>query len=143
MFAVENQRPGRIDYEVVALWLGSLLFLAAFTYPFWSPFYSSVCPMKTLAGIPCALCGGTRASYALTHFDFGEALSLNPLAALGGLAFSGYWTYSLGCVAMRRDRRIRFVGLQPDAAPHLRNSIVGAIAAVVVLNWTYLIWVGR
>lgn len=143
MFSFETQRPGRIDYEIITLWLGGLLFLAAFTYPLWSPFYSSECPMKVIAGIPCAMCGGTRASYALTHFHFAEALSMNPLTAFGGAGFGMYWIYSLGCVALRKDSRLRFIGLLPHAAPRVRTSVIGAIAAVVILNWSYLIWVGR
>jgi hypothetical protein len=36
------------------------------------------CPLRTLTGIPCPLCGMTRGVTALVHGDVGHALFLNP-----------------------------------------------------------------
>lgn len=38
------------------------------------------CPLRTLTGIPCPLCGSTRGVIAAIHGDLGHALSLNPAA---------------------------------------------------------------
>lgn len=45
------------------------------------------CPLRTLTGIPCPLCGMTRGVTALVHGELGRALTLNPGSYLAvGLA---------------------------------------------------------
>ena len=36
------------------------------------------CPLKTITGIPCPMCGMTRGVTALVHGDFARALLMNP-----------------------------------------------------------------
>jgi uncharacterized protein DUF2752 len=36
------------------------------------------CPLRTMTGIPCPLCGMTRGVTALVHGDLGHAVVLNP-----------------------------------------------------------------
>lgn len=36
------------------------------------------CPLRTITGIPCPLCGMTRGVTALVHGELGHALTLNP-----------------------------------------------------------------
>jgi hypothetical protein len=36
------------------------------------------CPLRTLTGIPCPMCGMTRGVTALVHGDFARALLMNP-----------------------------------------------------------------
>ena len=45
------------------------------------------CPLRTLTGIPCPLCGSTRGVIAAVHGHLGHALSLNP-ASLGVLVLA-------------------------------------------------------
>jgi hypothetical protein len=52
------------------------------------------CPIRSLLGIPCPTCGGTRAIIALKQFNIVSALSLNPLVTLG-LLLSGIWAMML------------------------------------------------
>ena len=40
------------------------------------------CPLRTLTGIPCPLCGSTRGVIAAVHGNIGHALALNP-ASIG------------------------------------------------------------
>jgi hypothetical protein len=44
------------------------------------------CPLRTMTGIPCPLCGMTRGVTAAVHGEFGRALQLNPgsILAVGG-----------------------------------------------------------
>ena len=44
------------------------------------------CGFHAVTGLPCPLCGGTRAAHAILSGDFARANSLNPLA-YPGLAF--------------------------------------------------------
>lgn len=46
------------------------------------------CPLRTLTGVPCPLCGSTRGVIAAVHGDIGDALTLNP-AAIGVLVLAG------------------------------------------------------
>lgn len=36
------------------------------------------CPLRSITGIPCPLCGSTRGVIAAVHGDVGRALTLNP-----------------------------------------------------------------
>jgi hypothetical protein len=40
------------------------------------------CPLKTVTGIPCPMCGMTRGVTALVHGDFARALLMNPASYL-------------------------------------------------------------
>lgn len=42
--------------------------------------YLPICPFKGMTGLPCPLCGGTRAAHALLQGDLPRAIYLNPLA---------------------------------------------------------------
>ncbi len=58
------------------------------------------CPFRTLTGLDCPGCGGTRALYALTQGDVGLALNHNVLTLVAlpllALAWLGWLRYSLG-----------------------------------------------
>jgi len=40
------------------------------------------CPLRTLTGVPCPLCGSTRGVIAAMHGHFAHALELNPASLL-------------------------------------------------------------
>jgi hypothetical protein len=40
------------------------------------------CPLRTLTGIPCPLCGSTRGVVAAVHGHLGHAVQLNPASLL-------------------------------------------------------------
>jgi hypothetical protein len=58
------------------------------------------CPLRTLTGIPCPLCGCTRGVIAAVHGHVGHALALNP-ASIGVLVLA------LLLVAGWRIQRVR------------------------------------
>lgn len=47
-----------------------------------------ICPLRTMTGIPCPLCGGTTAAISVARLDLLGALRANPVAVLGALAFA-------------------------------------------------------
>ncbi len=51
------------------------------------------CVFHALSGLPCPLCGGTRAARAILHGDMESALRLNPTAlpALAALLVGGFF----------------------------------------------------
>lgn len=93
-----------------------------------------VCPLKLLAGIPCAACGSTRAALALARLDVVAAFAVSPLAALawcllvaGGLAAGG---------AALAGREL------PEPPVWLAPRVRWALIAALLANWAYLIWSG-
>jgi hypothetical protein len=89
------------------------------------------CGLRTLTGIPCIGCGGTRAMRALAQGDLIGALAFNPLVFIAACAVP-IWLAS----AWIRHRRF------PDTAP-LRPIplpwIVVGLIAILAANWIYLI----
>jgi hypothetical protein len=87
--------------------------------------------LKNLTGLPCPFCGGTRAVFALLRGDLLQAFWFNPLATIGLLlALPGYFVY---------DKLLRPRGWEKP----LSKAFVILLIAALVVNWAYLIIVGR
>jgi Protein of unknown function (DUF2752) len=70
-----------VDLRALRL-LGLALVPAAFVVA-WTPVdVVPPCPLRTLTGIPCPLCGSTRGVVAAVHGHLGHALALNPASLL-------------------------------------------------------------
>lgn len=93
------------------------------------------CPLRTLAGIPCPFCGGTRAVAAVASGEVVEAVRFNPMVVAGLML-----VMSLGAVAVLAPHRV-----QTWARSLTCQSRPAGIAAValLILNWIYLIASGR
>jgi len=93
-----------------------------------------LCNFKRVTGVPCPTCGTTRAVIALTSGDVTQAFVLNPLTTLA--LFMGFFWMIL---------RIGF-GASMHCSFAIRGARIsawGALAALVLANWVYLIVVGR
>ena len=71
--AAVERRPAR-DLRIAAAGLVG----AAAIWPILPLHPPLACPMRTLTGIPCPLCGMTRACVAAAHGHLGASLSFNP-----------------------------------------------------------------
>jgi len=88
------------------------------------------CPLRTLAGVPCASCGSTRALVALAQGRPLEALAFNPLAFFGvvGLPLAALlW-------ALAGDRPA-LAKLQYSWPWWLR----GLVLAILAANWLWVL----
>ena len=89
------------------------------------------CPLRTVTGLDCPFCGGTRATRALLTGDVSTALDYNlivPLMALVALVGAGWWLVS-------RSSRISF---DPAVALARSSAVwIGLLVALVVF------WVAR
>ena len=61
--------------------MGGLLGAAA-TWPLLPVHPPVACPLRAMTGIPCPLCGMTRACVAAAHGHFGASLAFNPAGIL-------------------------------------------------------------
>ena len=95
-----------------------------------------VCVFRAATGIPCLTCGATRAAALLATGDVAGALAMNPLATLAGLALVPWGLADL--VLLARGR-----ALSVEIAPPAAWAVRGLAVAAVIVNWAYLLAVGR
>jgi len=96
----------------------------------------SLCTWKAFTGIPCPMCGTTRALACLGHVDLPGALAMNPLATAAALLVAAW---AVADLALLPSRRAFVVELGPGPARLLRAAVLAALAA----NWLYLVAAGR
>ena len=94
------------------------------------------CPLFTLTGIPCLLCGMTRSFLAMGGLDLGGAFTFHPLGpmvfiALAGLAAAMSWS-------LARGRRIKI-----SIDRHARGRVIAAGAMVLLIAWAVKVIVWR
>jgi len=127
---VSEPHPARgFGHAEVFAAIALLSFLAARFLPLLSiPF---TCPLRGMAGIPCATCGMTHAFVHLAHGDVARAFGASPLGAALAL---GVWLLSLA------DAIRLAVGAPLPRVP-ARAVRGAALAGVVALlaNWAYLV----
>lgn len=110
---------------VVSLLLASSTFCPGFP----------VCKWKSLTGIPCAGCGGTRALQSLMHGDWSGALLLNPGAVVLAAGFALASAYAAMVVVFRLPP------WRPSWARRVPWRWIGL--ALIAANWIYLLAAGR
>lgn len=119
----------RLGHADVFAALGALSFLVARFVPVLG--LPLVCPMRGLAGIPCATCGMTHAFVHLAHGEVGRAVQASPL---GALLAAGVWLLALADLA-------RLAVGAPLPVPSVRAvRAVTALGIVLLLcNWAWLV----
>lgn len=123
------RQTGRFGHPEVFALIALLSFLVARFLPVLAVPYT--CPLKGLAGIPCATCGMTHAFVHLAHGELARALGTSPL---GTLLAAGAWLY-----AAADGVRVALGAPLPVPAPGaLRAATVTGIAALLV-NWAWLV----
>jgi hypothetical protein len=88
------------------------------------------CPLRTLTGVPCPLCGMTTAATGLASGDLGAALAANPFALL----LAGF------TLVMTVLMVARAIGRAPAAAqwePSRRRQILWVAAVLAVASWAF------
>ncbi len=111
-----------------------LLALAGFSpdaVPASFPFATSC---GSMTGLPCIFCGATRAMHYLLHGEFGRALYYNWLVYpfLAGVCAILF----LIALELLLDRNL----LARLPRPHMTRNSIGALAAGVVLLWSFQVY---
>ena len=92
------------------------------------------CTFKKITGIPCATCGGTRATFYLSHLQFKQSLLMNPMVFLGFIGLLMWGIISLTSIAFHKSKPITF------ALPGKRLLIILLVGGLLI-NWAYLIFI--
>jgi hypothetical protein len=109
--------------------IAALSFLVARFVPLLGVPYT--CPLRGLAGIPCATCGMTHAFVHLAHGEVALALAASPLgAALAAAA----WLFALADAA----RVALGAPLPVPSIPAARAAAAAGVAALLA-NWAWLL----
>ena len=129
MTALRWQRAPRFGHAEVFAALAALSFLAARFLPLLAlPF---VCPMRGLAGIPCATCGMTHAFVHLAHGEVARAVAASPL---GAALAAGAWLLAALDLA-----RAALGAPLPVPSPRLARGAVAFGLVALLGNWAYLV----
>ncbi len=127
--AGESTPARRLGHAEVYAGIAVLSFLAARFLPLLGmPF---MCPLRGLAGIPCATCGMTHAFVHLAHGDVARAFAASPLGAALAL---GAWLFALADLA-----RLAAGRPLPAISPRLGRGAAVAGAVALLVNWAYLV----
>jgi hypothetical protein len=123
------REPRRFGHAEVFAAIAALSFLVARFVPVLAlPF---TCPLKGLAGIPCATCGMTHAFVHLAHGEVTLAFGASPL---GALLAGGAWLYALADLA-----RLALGAPLPVASPRALRAAAALGVAAVLANWAWLL----
>ena len=91
----------------------------------------TLCGVKKLTGLPCPFCGGVRATAALGQGSLAEAFAWNPAVTL---LHAGMLTSGAALVLGRTP---------PWLTPERQRFVFRAILVILLVNWLYLVAVGR
>jgi hypothetical protein len=123
------RRPQRFGHAEVFAAIALFSFVVARFLPVLAvPF---VCPLRALAGIPCATCGMTHAFVHLAHGELARAFAASPL---GALLAGGAWLYALLDLL-----RVAAGAPLPSAGPRALRAVAALGAAAVLANWAWLL----
>lgn len=89
------------------------------------------CPFLSLAGIPCATCGMTRAFVHLAHGHVVEAFQWSPL---GAALAAGAWAF-----AVADSVRVAAGWPLPALPPRVGRGLVIGGVALLLANWAFLV----
>lgn len=63
------------------------------------------CPLRDITGVPCPTCGGTHSATSLAAGRWFEALTINPVVAVGLFVFILWAAYSMAATVIPAWRR--------------------------------------
>lgn len=122
------------EYSLIYGGLGIIILLAARFLPLYR--ITILCPLKTVAGIPCPACGSTRSFIHLAHLDFTGAFVMNPLISISMILGAVFFLYSIASFFFRSlSLEVKF---KEKEKTKLRIGVILALT----LNWLYLIIAG-
>jgi len=99
--------------------------LALAFFAFAEPAEWLFCPFRRLTGLPCPLCGMTRALCAIGHGRFGSAVELHAVSPLVFAMFAGGFLASLAQLG----------GWLPSRPPRVQRRIFAVFLVLILGYW--------
>jgi hypothetical protein len=127
--ALSWRETGRFGHPEVFAVIAALSFVVARFVPVLG--VPLVCPLRGLAGIPCATCGMTHAFVHLAHGELSLAVAASPL---GALLAAGAWLYALADLA-----RVALGAPLPVPSPRALRAATALGIVAVLANWAWLV----
>ncbi len=111
----------------------ALLFAASFLAARFLPVLELgfTCPLRALAGVPCATCGMTHAFVHLAHGEVRAAAAASPF---GALLAAGAWLF-----AALDGARLALRLPLPAPGPRLSRGLASAGILALLANWVFLV----
>lgn len=100
------------------------------------PVKSPGCSFRTVTGLPCLACGGTRSMMSLSRGEVVASFQFNPLVFLGVVAVPAWFGISIWKVLR---------GIEPGPPMSSRERaranrwILAFLVAAALANWVYLV----
>jgi hypothetical protein len=88
-----------------------------------------VCPFRRLTGLPCPLCGMTRALCAIGHGHFRSAVELNAVSPMVFALFLGGLVWSTGELG----------GWSPPRSGFSQAKVFAGLLSLLLVNWVWLL----
>ena len=86
------------------------------------------CPLRTVTGIPCPLCGGTTSATALVAGRLDDALAVNPLVPVLAVGLAGI-------LVLMAARALGWAARPQPWSAARRRWLTGAAAAALLVSW--------
>jgi len=123
-------RPGSVPEQLGVAGLGAAGAAAAYQAALggrglWLP-----CPLRTLTGIPCPLCGMTTAATGLASGDLGAALAANPFVLL----LAGF---TLVMAVLMAARAIGWLAPAAQWPASRRRQSYWVVALLAAASWVF------
>lgn len=113
---------------LLAAWSLAVIFVLIVSHQV--DYEASLCHVRSITGLPCATCGGTRAAAFLFQGDLVAALRLNPIVTLA--LITGGMILSLRFLTGRQ--------VVLDLERRGWRLITALLVAAVGINWAYVAW---
>ena len=123
-------RPGSVPEQLGLAGLGAAGAAAAYQAALGGEGLWLPCPLRTLTGIPCPLCGMTTAATALASGDLGAALAANPFVLL----LAGFTLVMAALMAARVAGRVPGAAQWPASRRRQSYWVVAGLAAA---SWAF------
>jgi hypothetical protein len=123
------RKTGRFEHAEVFAAIAALSFLVARFVPVLGLPYT--CPLRGLAGIPCATCGMTHAFVHLAHGELALAFAASPL---GALLAGAAWLYALADLS-----RVALGAPLPVPSARAARAATALGVAALLVNWAWLV----
>jgi len=123
-------RPGSVPEQLGLAGLGAAGAAAAYQAALGGEGLWLPCPLRTITGIPCPLCGMTTAATALASGDLGGALTANPFV----LVLAGFTLVMAVLMAARAMGRLAPPAQWPESRRRQSYWVVGVLAAA---SWAF------